>query len=139
MDSEALVLLYKEGDKSFSRDRIFSFKVLFCFFMSNLPKAIQREIALFKDALELDGSSIPEAGKAAFCKERNKLKPTVFVALSDIVLGKFYKSDDVHCWHSYRIIGVDGSTAELPDSERLILNNVFSSNEMMVKPSLWGG
>jgi hypothetical protein len=98
MDDEAFVKDYKEGDKAFSRDRIFTFKVLLCFLMSNLQKAIQREIALFKDAIEFDGGSIPEVSKAAFCKARNKLKPTVFVALSDIVLDEFYQSELVQRW-----------------------------------------
>jgi hypothetical protein len=118
-DDPTFVKDYKEGDKAFSRDRIFTFKVLLCFLMSNLQKAIQREIALFKDAIELDGGSIPEVSKAAFCKARNKLKPTIFVALSDIVLDEFYQSDLVQHWRGYRVIGIDGSTAELPNSDQI--------------------
>jgi hypothetical protein len=119
MDDGAFVKDYKEGEKAFSRDRIFTFKVLLCFLMSNLQKAIQREISLFKDAIELDGGSIPEVSKAAFCKARNKLKPTIFVALSDIVLDEFYQSDLVQHWQGYRVIGIDGSTAELPNSDQI--------------------
>ena len=119
MDDPIFVKDYKEGDKAFSRDRIFTFKVLLCFLMSNLQKAIQREIALFKDAIELDGGSIPEVSKAAFCKARNKLKPTIFVALSDIVLDEFYQSDLVQHWRGYRVIGIDGSTAEMPNSDQI--------------------
>lgn len=119
MDEEAFVNEYKEGDRSFSRNRIFTFKVLLCFLMANLQKAIQREIALFKDAIELDGGSIPEVSKAAFCKARNKLKPTAFVALSAIVLDEFYQSDIVQRWNDYRVIAIDGSTAELPNSDEI--------------------
>jgi len=119
MDDEAFVKGYKEGDKAFSRDRIFTFKVLLGFLMTNLQKAIQREIALFKDAIEFDGGSIPEVSKAAFSKARNKLKPTVFVALSDIVLDEFYQSDLVQHWRGYRVIGIDGSTGELPNSDEI--------------------
>ena len=85
--------------------------------MTNLQKGLQREIALFKDAIELDGGSIPEVSKAAFCKARKKLKPTAFSALSAIVEDEFYKSNEVQRWHGYRIIGADGSTIELPGSE----------------------
>jgi hypothetical protein len=84
--------------------------------MTNLQKGIQREISLFKDAIELDGGSIPEVSKAAFCKARKKLKPTVFSALSDIVVQEFYKCNVAHNWHGFRIIGVDGSAVELPNS-----------------------
>lgn len=85
--------------------------------MTNLAKALQREIALFKDAIELDGGSIPEVSKAAFCKARKKLKYTAFIELSEVVQEEFYKSDEVLTWHGYRVIGVDGSTHELPNSE----------------------
>jgi hypothetical protein len=87
--------------------------------MTNLQKGLQREIALFKDAIELDGGSIPEVSKAAFCKARKKLKPTAFSALSAIVEDEFYKSEEVQRWHGYRIVGADGSTAELPGSDEI--------------------
>jgi len=119
MDEEAFVSDHKEGDKSFSRDRFFTFRVLLCFLMTNLQKGIQREIALFADATALDGGSIPEVSKAAFSKARNKLKHTAFIALSDIVLDEFYNSDLVQLWRGYRIIGIDGSTAELPNSDEI--------------------
>jgi hypothetical protein len=30
-------------------------------------------------------------------------------------LDEFYKSDLVQCWRGYRVIGIDGSTVELPN------------------------
>lgn len=119
MDEQTFIKDHKVGDKAFSRDRFFTFRVLLCFLMTNLQKGIQREIALFKDAIELDGGSIPEVSKAAFCKARQKLKHTAFIALSDIVLDEFYKSDQVQYWRGYRVIGVDGSTCELPNSDQI--------------------
>jgi hypothetical protein len=100
------------------------------FLMTNLQKGIQREIALFKDAIELDGGSIPEVSKSAFCKARKKLKHTAFIELSDIVQKEFYKSDEVARWRGYRVIGVDGSTLELPNSEEIKANyGVFKIRE----------
>ena len=87
--------------------------------MTNLQKSIQREIALFKDAMELDGGSIPEVSKAAFSKARLKLKPTAFSALSDIIVDKFYESEEVQRWYGFRILAVDGSTEEVPNSAEL--------------------
>ena len=57
MDDQPFIKEYKYGDKAFSRNRFFTFKVLLCFLMTNLQKGIQREISLFKDAIELDGGS----------------------------------------------------------------------------------
>src|SRR5271170_7095802 len=78
MADSAFTKLYKVGDKSFTRNRFFTFRVLLVFLMTNLQKSIQREISLFVDAIELDGGSIPEVSKSAICKARRKLQPTVF-------------------------------------------------------------
>jgi hypothetical protein len=87
--------------------------------MTNLQKGLQREISLFKDAIELDGGRIPEVSKAAFCKARKKLNHTAFIELSDVVTENFYASDEVKTWHGYRVIGADGSTVELPNSNEI--------------------
>jgi hypothetical protein len=87
--------------------------------MTNLAKSLQREIALFKDAIELDGGSIPEVSKSAFSRARQKLKHTAFIELSEIIEHEFYQSEEVLRWHGYRVIGVDGSTHELPNSEEI--------------------
>jgi len=93
--------------------------VLLVFLMTNLQKGIQREISLFKDAIELDGGSIPEVSKAAFCNARKKLKPGAFIELSDIVTREFYASGEALTWHGYHILGVDGSTVMLPNSDEI--------------------
>lgn len=118
-EHEKFISKHKEGKTSFSRDRFFSFKVLLVFLMTNLAKSIQRELSLFKDAIELDGGSIPEVSKSAFCRARKKLKHTAFIELNDVILEEFYSSEEVNTWHGYRVIAVDGSTHELPNSEEI--------------------
>jgi len=119
MADSVFINLYKIGDKSFTRNRFFTFKVLLGFLMTNLQKSIQREISLFVDAIELDGGSIPEVSKSAFCKARMKLQPTVFKALSDEVVNEFYKSGEADLWHGYRIIGVDGTRIVMPNTKAM--------------------
>jgi hypothetical protein len=87
--------------------------------MTNLQKGLQREIAAFSEAIQSEGGSIPEVSKSAFCRARNKLKPEAFTALSDIVTRKFYESGEAQYWKGYRLIGVDGSTVELPNSKEI--------------------
>jgi hypothetical protein len=119
MDDIVFTNLYKIGDKSFTRNRFFTFKVLLGFLMTNLQKSIQREISLFVDAIELDGGCIPEVGKSAFCKARKKLQPTIFKALSNEVVNEFYKFGEAELWHGYRIIGVDGSRIVMPNTKAM--------------------
>lgn len=116
---EAFISEQKDGNASFSRDRVFTFSVLLSFLMTNLQKGLQREIALFTEAIQSDGGSIPEVSKAAFCKARKKLKPTAFSELSKVTTQTFYQSNEVQLWNGYRLLGVDGSTVELPNSEEI--------------------
>ena len=78
IEDEKLISQYKDADTSFTRNRVFTFKVLLSFLMTNLQKGLQREIALFSEAIQSEGGSIPEVSKAAFCKARKKLKPAVW-------------------------------------------------------------
>jgi hypothetical protein len=87
--------------------------------MTNLQKGLQREIAAFSDAILSDGGSIPEVSKSAFCRARKKLKHTIFVELSQLVCREFYQSEEADYWHGYRLLGIDGSTVELPNSEEI--------------------
>ena len=87
--------------------------------MTNLQKGVQREIALFVEAIQSEGGSIPEVSKAAFCKARKKLKPAAFTELSKLTCQKFYDSQEAQLWNGYRLMGVDGSTVELPNSKEI--------------------
>lgn len=117
LDSSAFVNKHKTGKKAFTRNRVLTFRVLATMLMTNLQKSIQRELSLFTDAITLDGGSIPEVSKAAFTKARAKLRYTAFEELAQVVADEFYKSSVVQYWKGYRIIGVDGSTVELPNSK----------------------
>ena len=110
---------HKNGDKSFTRNRFFTFKVLLSFLMTNLQKSIQRELSLYTDAFALDGGRIPEVGKSAFCKARNKLHPTVFKALSDEIVNEYYKMGEADLWQGYRILAVDGTRLVLPNTKEM--------------------
>ena len=88
--------------------------------MTNLQRAIQREIASFVEAINSEGGCIPEVSKAAFCKARHKLKPEIFTALSDKVISEYYNGP-VKLWNNrFRVLACDGSTLELPNSEDVI-------------------
>jgi len=42
-----------------------------------------------------------------------KLLPSAFVALRQLVIAKFYKKNIGQCWHGFRLLAVDGSSARL--------------------------
>jgi Transposase DDE domain len=119
IEDEDFITKHKATEKSFTRKRVFSFKVLLCFLMSNLQKSLQREIALFSEAILSEGGSIVEVHKSAFCKARKKLQPSAFVQLSEVVCTGLYQSSLARCWKGFRLLGVDGSTVELPNSKEI--------------------
>ena len=105
--------------------------------MTNLQKGLQREIALFVEAIESEGGSIPEVSKAAFCKASKKLMPSAFSELSKVTCQTFYGSNDVQLWNGYRLLGVDGSTVELPTAKRYRRNLGYLNTGRMVKGFAW--
>jgi Transposase DDE domain len=120
IDNKDFVNRHKDRASSFTRHRVFNFKVLLCFLMTNLQKGLQREIALFSEAIALQGGSIPEVDKSAFCKARKKLNPTAFIQLSAVVAEQFYSAPgSAQYWKGFRLIGVDGTTIVVPNSKEI--------------------
>jgi Transposase DDE domain len=117
IENEDFITAHKASAQCFTRKRVFSFKVLLCFLMTNLQKSLQREIALFSEAILSEGGSIPEVHKSAFCKARKKLRHSAFVQLSEVVTTQFYQSAAARTWKGFRLLGVDGSMVELPNSK----------------------
>lgn len=116
LKNENFITRYKNGEKSFSRDRVFTFRALVVFLMSQLQRAIQRELDDFINKIREPEASLARVSKAAFSKARNKLKHGAFIALGEIILEEFYSSPMKKTWKGYRVIAIDGSTAEVPNS-----------------------
>ena len=115
IDDEKFANKFKVGEKAFSRNRFFTIRLLLVFLMTNLQKAIQRELFSFTESMSLSVL----IGKSAFCKARKKLNPLAFCALSHIIIDKFYRSNEVQLWKGHRILAIDGSNAEIPNSKEI--------------------
>ncbi len=57
--------------------------------------------------------------KQAFSQARQKLSEQTFLLLDERLLDEFYTENTYTTWHGYRMIGIDGSTAQLPDSKAI--------------------
>jgi hypothetical protein len=89
--------------------------------MSQLQRSVQREIDDFVTRISDPDCSFTKVSKAAFSKARKKLKSGAFKELSEIVVGEFYKDGPTKMdWRGNRIIAVDGTKAELPNSKEII-------------------
>lgn len=74
---------------------------------------------LFRELGEVD----QVATASAYTQARHKLKPELFVELNQLVVSQYYRLYDeqqgVRRWHGRRLIGVDGSYLNLPDTAEL--------------------
>ena len=55
--------------------------------------------------------------KQDYLKQRQKLNPEVFKILNRNYLKRFYSGPEAKEWHGYLLMAVDGSRAEIPNSE----------------------
>lgn len=64
---------------------------------------------------------VPSA--SAFCQAKKKVKPEVFVHLSEVLCKDFYTlygaDQEVRLWHGHRLMGADGTYLTLPNTEQL--------------------
>jgi hypothetical protein len=57
--------------------------------------------------------------KQAFSKARRKLSEQAFILLNEQLIEEFYTENTYATWHGYRLIGIDGSLVELPESAEI--------------------
>ena len=55
--------------------------------------------------------------KQDYLRQRQKLNPKVFKILSQGYLKQFYDRQEAKEWHGYLVLAIDGSRAEIPNSE----------------------
>lgn len=101
--------------KDFTRKRKLPFVTLIYFFIYNLKRSIQKELVSIMD--KIHSGTIT---KSAFCQQRLKLKPEVFIELNEILTTEFYTDNEIEKHLNYRLLSIDGSTIELPSSPEII-------------------
>ena len=73
--------------------------------------------------------------KSAFCQQRVKLKPEVFVELNEVLSDDFYTDNEFATHHGMRLLCIDGSTLELPKSEEIIKTFGVNNEDNMIPMS----
>jgi len=96
------------------------FLKVFLFLINFLSKSLQAELDnLFKVILH---SELPEkkVSKAAFSQARQKLKHEAFIELDKIQIQHYYDTAKYKKWKKFRLVAIDGSTARLPYSQKIV-------------------
>jgi len=94
------------------------FPVMVAFLLNMLTKTLQVELDRFLKLLNGQDNEV-WVSKQAFSQARQKLSEKTFILLNTRFVDEFYTDNSYTTWKGYRLIGIDGSTAQLPDSEEI--------------------
>jgi hypothetical protein len=108
----------RNKQKDFTRKRTLTFPVLVVFLLNMLTKTLQVELDRFFKVLKGQLSPV-RVSKQAFSKARKKLSEQTFIVLNERLVEEFYSDNTYRTWKGYRLVGVDGSTVQLPESEEI--------------------
>jgi len=74
--------------------------------------------------------------KSAFSQSRLNLKPSAFIKLNKVLTNTFYDDKSYKKWNDFRLMAVDGSTLQLPNSNDIISKfGVTTNNTDHVMPT----
>lgn len=130
IDDEGFVSRVKAKPQDFSRDRKLEFKHLLLAIMSFTKSSIQVELDRFYKSLLHSPDSFDTISKSAFTQSRKKLLPKAFIELRDEQLTYFQaNAPHIKTWKGYRVVAIDGSLLNLPNSDEIKNHFGFTSNQ----------
>ncbi len=107
---------HRKAPANFTRKRDLPFPRLCVLLMNFLRSSIQTEMEAFFAELAKNGEPVSAPTASAFCSARKKLRHTAFVEMNKVSVEMFYREGNPVRWRTWRILGVDGSTLQLPES-----------------------
>lgn len=116
LSSLDFMVRHRETGKDFTRDRCLTFIIVVIFLLNLLKRSQQDELDEFFKLL--NGTEIARrvVTKSAFTQARKKLKSGAFVELNRVQIDYFYNSLRPHTWMGWRLLAVDGSTVQVPNT-----------------------
>lgn len=134
LHSPEFVAQHRKHPCDFTRNRSLTFPRLITFLLNTLNGSAHSELSRFFQAVE--GSSIAHQSvtAAAFCKARKKFSHTAFKALNAELVKTFYDSAPTKTWKGFRLLAVDGSVIQTPNSDAL-LKHYGKTNQHSYNPA----
>jgi len=140
LTSEFTLNKYRVHEKDFTRKRKLCFDGLALCMLKLLRQNIQLElISFFEKASTSLSKAVSSYTSSAFVQSRKKVKPDLFYDLSALIANDFYVDNDkaVKLYKGHRLIGVDGSTINLPVNKNTIksygaFNNQTQTNDVVL-------
>ena len=109
--SEKFKTAHRLTDRDFIRNCLVTFPILIMSILNLMRKSLQAELNDFVKIIDMTIIS-----KQVFSAARKKLLPTAFIELNDRLVQEFYCDNEFKKFSGFRLIAVDGSTLQLPES-----------------------
>ncbi len=118
--SPAFSARHRFSAQQFTRDRKLSVPKLLLFLLNLVTGALQAELDRFFEIV--NGATVASrvVSKAAFCLARRKLHFGALVEINRVLVEAFYAEQPVRRWRGWRLLAIDGSTAQLPRSAAVL-------------------
>jgi hypothetical protein len=107
----------RKSEKDFTRKRKVGFVPLICMLIRMVRKSTQLELDEFREMFMSESAEATSYTKQSFSEARQKLSPTAFTLLSDEIIRGFYEDDDFKTYKGFRLLAIDGSIIEVPNTK----------------------
>jgi hypothetical protein len=111
---------HRQSVKAFTRQRCLPFVTMVLFLLNLVKRPLQDELDQF---FNLESEAVvaePAVTKSAFSQARKKLKAGAFVELNTVQVDYFYVHFPYQTWYDFRLLAVDGSTTQLPETSDIV-------------------
>jgi hypothetical protein len=120
LEAPAFLERHRRSTKDFVRKRCLPFVVVVLFLLNLVKRSLQDELDSFFKMEQETQFARRVVSKSAFCQARRKLKAEAFSELNAVQVMHFYEHFPVQTWYGWRLLAIDGSTAELPATPAII-------------------
>ncbi len=136
LEDSDFIKRHRADEKYFTRNRIWTFKLVFIFISSMLNKRLQQEVDSFFSRMYQLPEVVRQVSASAFCQCRDKIKYTAFQEIFYQLTDQFYCNYRHKRFHSYRVIAIDGSIYTVPKTKETVKefgHNVLSESGKWIK------
>lgn len=132
LDADEFIAAHRANPTDFTRRRTLTFATLVTSLLRGMTRGLQGELDDFFGRLANQVHLVRAVSKSAFSQARQKLLPSAFRALNEILLNQWEQQVAVPRWRGLRLLAGDATTLRLPALPEVI-------DEFGVHGDRWGG
>jgi hypothetical protein len=135
LESVAFMERHRHAPTAFTRKRTLPFVIVVLFIVNLVKRALQDELDAYFNLERHAVVAERVVTKSAFCQARQKLRASAFVELNTVQTQYFYQHFPYQTWHGWRLLAIDGSTAEVPVTPDIIAHFGYWGDKPLARVS----